>query len=578
MIVDRLNKLKSIFTEHEIDGYIIPTTDEYQGEYTAPYAKRLEYIIGFSGSNGIAIILNGKSLLLTDGRYLTQAANTLDPSLFQIIDITKLNHIKWSEYGLDADKMLGFDPKIFTSTQLKLFKELNLKAVNVNLVDQVWNDQPAKPASKAYKYGEEYAGESWKSKIAKIQQKIKEKHAEYCLITASDSICWLLNIRANDVEYLPILHGYLIVGLNKSYLFTNKVRVQEIEQELMEFVEIKPEEEIFNFLSNIQSKILIDETNSSIVFLEFCNEHNKEFENVIDSCVILKACKNPSEIKHVIEGHIKDAAALCEFFAWLEEQVDNGGELNEYLLGEKLIEFRSKQQDFVFPSFSSICGFESNGAIIHYRADKASAKVIKGSGLLLIDSGGQYIGCTTDVTRTIVVGTPSLEQIKRYTQVLKGHLNISTAKFPRGTTGAHLDSLARYALWQEELDYAHGTGHGVGAFLSVHEGPQRISSVSHVALQPGMILSNEPGFYKVGEFGIRIENLVYVTLADSERFLKFQDLTLVPYCSKLIDKNMLSQADKEHIKAYYTEIKNKVMPLLSSSAKQWVENEFKLFE
>ncbi|MDF2965034.1 MAG: hypothetical protein K0Q51_422 [Rickettsiaceae bacterium] len=573
MIEEKLINLRTYFENYNIDGYIVPSTDEYQGEYTADYAKRLQYITNFSGSNGIAIIFKDKAVLLTDGRYLTQAEKELDLDRFKILDITKLCTLNWQEQGIRPELVLGFDPKLFIAAQLRLFKDFNLKAVEANLIDSIWQNQPSRPASRAYIYPLEYAGISFTEKLKKIQDKLKEKHANHCLITASDSLCWLLNIRASDIEYVPFLHGYLIVSLEGSVLFTNTKRIGDIKDYLQGFVSIKGEEEIIDYLANLAGKVLVDETSVPVFFIDLLKKHGREYENIQDPCMLLKACKNAIEIQHMTEGHIKDAVALCEFFAWLEEAINNQENLDEYLLGEKLIEFRGAQQGFVFPSFSSICGFQDNGAVIHYKAAKETAKTIKGQGLLLIDSGGQYVGATTDITRTIIVGSPTQEQILRYTEVLKGHIRLGRAKFPKGITGAHLDVLARFDLWQDEVDYAHGTGHGVGAFLSVHEGPQRISSVSHVPLLPGMVLSNEPGFYKVGEFGIRIENLLYVKQSSSDRFLEFENLTLVPYCLRLIDLKLLSRDEISYIKDYYHIIKVKILPLLSEKAKKWALNE-----
>ena len=582
-IESRLKALRKTFNSYDIDGYIVPTTDEYISEYAPAYAKRLEYITGFTGSSGMAIILRDKTLFFTDGRYIAQSAREL------IHDSSYINP------EIDSlDEVIGYDPMLFTESQLRPFKAMHLKAIETNLIDLIWTDQPPRPSSEVYSYTKEYTGEDSADKITRCRRQIKDKGAEYCLITSPDSICWLLNIRASDIEISPFMLGYMILGPDEMWLFTEGRDFSAVslaldarasgdaeppavslaldarasgDEELMRPSGLRPREtsEIKEFLSSLEGKCIVDKSScpvglSSLIKTPVYDQ---------DPCQLMKACKNDVEIAGAKSVHIKDAIALCETFAWIMESIDH--KITEYDIGLKLSEERAKQKGYLMDSFPPIVGYQDNGAIIHYKAEQHNAKTIQGQGLLLIDSGGHYLGGTTDVTRVLLIGEPTKEQKKRYTDVLKGHIALVRQKFPIGTSGVHLDILARMHLWQNGLDYAHGTGHGVGNMLSVHEGPQRISGhvSSNVPLQKGMILSNEPGFYKDGEYGIRIENLVYVDEA-GVGFLGLRNLTFVPYCKDLIEFDALSHEELLYLKDYNRAIMDKVYDSLSDRAKAWV--------
>ncbi|WP_040255827.1 aminopeptidase P family protein [Rickettsia hoogstraalii] len=575
MIKERVNLLRSLFTEYDIDSYIIPSNDKYMSEYVPEYAKRLEYITGFTGSNGIAIICKDTALFFTDGRYLEQASKELDLELFKIFDLKDI-----SKFGKDAK--IGYDPELFTYPAISNLK-FNFQKINRNLVEKIWQNQLLEPNSKVYLHDIKFAGVSHNDKINKCRKTLLSSRGltagssnyneQYALVILdSSSICWLLNLRASDVAYTPLMFAKVIVASTKLYLFIDLTRIDAEIINARPEITILPEEEFENILKG-HDNIFIDDTIASVHIMDLIAD--KKVQKITDPCLTLKACKNDVEIKHAIDFHIKDAVALCEFFADFSQchPRENGdNELTEYSLGLKLTEQRAKQEGYVSGSFPAICGFQENSAIIHYRAAPENAKKIIGQGILLIDSGGQYSGATTDITRTIMIGTPTDEQKKRYTQVLKGHIALAKAKFPKNiVTGANLDILARQYLWQEMLDYPHGTGHGVGSFLSVHEGPQSINLRNKTILKAGMILSNEPGFYISGKYGIRIENLMYVK--ENSGWLEFETLSLVPYASKLIDTKLLNIDEINYIKEYYNKIRAKIYDLLSPQARDWLNNE-----
>jgi Xaa-Pro aminopeptidase len=629
MIKERVSKLRALFDEYQIDGYIIKTGDEYLSEYTADYAKRLQYITGFTGSNATTIILKETAYFFTDGRYLEQSKKELDPELFETWDLKLINSIKFTsgviqlnpasfrqdefkdedaertlvrEHSRDQknslvsslpDDAVGYDPKLFTTKSLNNFAHLKLRPVEDNLIDKIWPDRPDRPASKIYIYPDEFSGQNYLDKVESCRKSLEKYDAGYSFITRADSICWLLNIRASDIPFSPLLLGAVVIARDNIYLFTNSKRVNA---DLG--ITIESEEKLPEFLQAIEDKVLIDEENTNSYLAGLIR--NKQ--NIQDPCILLKACKNETEIKGFIQGHIHDAVALCEFFTTIEET--DLSALTEYDLSQQLTEIRAKQTLYIMDSFPTICGFKGNGSIIHYNPQKETAKKIIGDGLLLIDSGAHYMGATTDVTRVIAIGAPTNEQKDYYTKVLKGHIALARAIFPKNINGSNLDVLARQFLWETDADYAHGTGHGVGACLSVHEGPQSINLQNTVPLQKNMVLSNEPGFYKEGEYGIRIENLMYIDYASPKHrhpefsrhpelvsgsntqgilkqvqddgYLRFKTLTLVPYEKKLINFDLLTALEIAYIKDYYNIIHESIRHLLSSAAQKWLEEQIKV--
>jgi len=565
----KLHQVRLLFPENQINGYIISTKDEYLSEYPPAYAKRLEYLTGFSGSNGLAVILENTVLFFTDGRYLTQCSKELDRHSFQIFDQKQLIDFSWENYAGPGD-IIGYDPAIFTSNALLPFKKLNLKAVQGNLIDKIWEDRPSKPNSKIYNYDVSFAGEERAEKIAKCRNFLDTHGGEALVITNPEILCWLFNIRGADIEFSPLLLANGCITKENSYLFTDITRIHGDLKEIT----IMPESSFVQIIQQQQGKILFDDSLCSKYISDIIKQ--KEYQNVVNPCLLWKACKNSVEIDKMVAAHVQDGIAVVEFLSFLAN--NDLSNYSEYDLGLKLKEFRSKGYNYVTDSFPAIIGFKENGAIIHYRASQNSAKKIAGDGLLLIDSGGQYLGATTDITRVAVIGRPEQKHREYYTKILKGHLNLAMIKFPKESViGANLDILARQFLWQDGDDYPHGTGHGVGSFLSVHEGPQNISLASYgTKLAAGMVISNEPGFYQPGEFGIRIENMMYVKETPNGNFLEFSMLTLVPYEKNLIDKDLLSKDELNYLNSYYKLIENKIMTHLSEQGKQWLQTQLQL--
>lgn len=529
--MNKIEALRKLLDQHQIDGFLIPSSDEFFNEYCPPYAKRLEWFTEFTGSYGIALILKDENILFTDGRYILQAKQQLG-SKYKVINMaesTPWNYLK-------EELNIGFDAKLMSLASSEKYKCQLIPTDN--LIDKIWTEKPVKDISQIFKYPESCSGENIESKINRV-----EFDADALIITLPESICWLLNIRAHDIPYTPFLLSYAILYKNGEIevFADNKV-------ELGTKIKFKKFEELEAALRKLKNKkVQIDPFESS-VWLINCLE-NSEIMYEPDPIVNLKSIKNDIEISKNKEIHIQDAIAVINLLAWL----DNNSNQDEISVADKLLEFRKLSPDFIYPSFSTICGFNANGAIIHYSASIESNKKIENDGILLLDSGGQYFGGTTDITRTIAIGKPTKDQKKSFTLVLKGHIALSNAKWPSYVTGAQLDVLARMYLWRENLDYDHGTGHGVGNCLSVHEGPQRITKNYSHPLKANMISSNEPGLYIENQYGIRIENLVFVKKAENN-CLEFENLTLVPIDKNLIEKDLLNKEEIEWLDNYHHKI------------------------
>ncbi len=537
----KILQLKKLYSKYKVDAYLIPSTDEFLNEYTPSHLRRLEFITGFSGSYGIALISNSKNYLITDGRYLLQAKEEV-PKDFKIIEgIGKIE-----EYTGN----IGYDPMLISKATLLALKKKNLNLVPIekNLVDLVWQDKRVLESRPALFFDKKYSGMDSSEKI-KNTLKSLNKSADYLLLANPDSICWLLNIRGHDVPFTPVLLSYLLLSKKgKVTLFTDPRKVSHIKG-----IEVKEISEIKKAFKNIvkkKQKIQLDPSRTPVWFLE--NGDEKVIADS-DSLALSKACKNEIEIKGIKEAHLQDGIAVTKFINWLTKNVSKN--IDEIYAAAKLLDFRRERSLFQYPSFETISAFGANAAVVHYKPSSKTNKKITKKGLYLIDSGGQYLNGTTDVTRTLCFGKPTVEQKRNYTLVLKGHIAIATAKFPEGTTGQQLDSIARQFLWQYGLDYKHGTGHGVGHFLAVHEGPQTISkTASAVPLKENMIVSNEPGFYKAGEYGIRIENLVRVVKSKTKGFFEFETLTLVPIAINLIDQNLMTASEKKWVASYNSKV------------------------
>jgi len=540
-----IENFRNFCRTQSVQGYILHTTDGFQN-----YNSAIQRLTNFSGSNAIIVLLMDKALFFTDGRYLEQAAKQLDKNLFTIFPISSLKDFNWSDFVKPEDT-LGYHPMLFTKKQLANFEKLNLLGVKYDaLIETKTSDD-----KEVFVYPDKYAG----SKAVDKLQKLKDK--DY-LITDTSSVCYLLNLRSKADDQRGMFNAYLLSLKKQLILFTNDNLSSDVLKYLNGLnVEHLPVIKLSSYLSKPEN-IALDLDTIPLKFLNSCKDYEHDIFYKLD-----QACKTEKEIENAKNVHVKDAVAICEVLAWIDEGI------SEYDISCKLIEERQKHTTYVKESFHAICGFKENSSIIHYRPLEKESKKIEEQGILLIDTGGHYCGGTTDVTRVIYLGEPTAKEKLYYTLVLKGHINLAKTKFKKGVTGANLDSLARIYLWEHFADYPHSTGHGVGNFLSVHEGPCGISAVNNVVLKEGMILSNEPGFYKEGEFGIRIENLLYVKQSSNPDFLEFEDLTMLPFCSKLIDKSMLSKEEVSWIKSYYNKIDKCITPHLSIKAREFLQKE-----
>ena len=583
---ERLTRLRSELQRRGLAGFVIPRADAHQGEYVPPHDARLAWITGFTGSAGTAVILRDKAAIFVDGRYTLQVRNEVDVNLLTPVAIMETSPEDWITQNLKGGERLGYDPWLHTPDGVSRLKTAcgrcgaAPEAVAVNPVDAVWTDQPAPPTAPIVPHPLEYAGETSEAKRARIAAKIAENSADAAMLTLPDSIAWLFNIRGGDVTHSPLPLSFAILDADgKARLFCDPAKISDgLTAHLGEEVRLEPPSALgpaLDAMGAAKRRVLLDPGTCASWITSRLEAAGAKSVFGADPCVLPKALKNPVEITGMRNAHLRDGAALSRFLAWLDERAARGG-LDEISAAEKLAEFRAATGRLKDLSFPTISGAGPNGAIVHYRANAESNRVLEAGQLYLLDSGAQYLDGTTDVTRTIAIGDPSAEQRDRFTRVLKGHISLATIKFPRGVTGAHLDVLARAALWKAGLDYDHGTGHGVGAYLSVHEGPQNISRrPGQVALQPGMIISNEPGYYKQGAFGIRIENLVLVQapqmIAGGEReMMGFETLTLAPIDLRLVERALLSDEEAGWLNAYHAEVREKLSPLVDAQTAAWL--------
>lgn len=556
-----LTLLKTAITHAKLDGFVIPSTDEFQNEYVPNHLNRLKYITGFTGSNGVAIICQNTCAFFTDGRYLLQAKGQLGAD-YTVLDMGEKASCDWFNLGLKKGSVIGYDPMLHSKDNLAYYERLGAKygftmKPSANLVDTIWKRE-AGELKPAFRLDLKYAGLAYDKKCKQVLEKIDTK-ADGLLITNSDAICWLLNIRGADINYTPFLLSFAILKRDGTLqLFTDPLKIPF----KLPGVTVLPIDDI---TKSLKKTLQVDYTKTPIKFLQLLG---KKAINARDPIELLKACKNKTEIEGFRQAHKEDGLALTKFLYWLYK-TDKATEIEA---GNKLLEFRQASKLFVYPSFATISAYGANASIIHYQASTTSNASIGNNNFYLLDSGGQYYCGTTDVTRTLHLGKPTKAQKRLFTLVLKGHINLAMAKFPKGTTGAHLDALARMPLWQEGLDFAHGTGHGVGHFLSVHEGPQRVSKsfTNAVPLEVGMVLSNEPGFYENGVLGIRIESLLLVKESASIGYLEFETLTLAPIQNNLIDYNLLDASHIDWIKAYNNKVLSTFKPQLSRAEVAWL--------
>ena len=561
MIKKRIRQLRKKFNQFNIDGYIVPKNDEFFSEYAA--IDRLKIISDFSGSAGLAVILKKNNYLFVDGRYTIQAQQQSGKQ-FKIIEIHK-----FLPHSIIKNLTLGFDPNLLTKRQLYGYfgKFLELKQINNNLIDEIYKKRNLR-AKKFFSLSSKVTGKSFKSKINKIRNILKLNKTDYLFVSAPENVAWVLNIRGSDNPNSPIPNCRLIIGKNKElFLITQKEKVSKIikDRKLSKKQIINPEK-FEHLIKKLKGKKFIIDPLSCSVFNENIIKSKFKISNKDDPCYKLKSIKNSSEINHMINAHIEDGVALTKFIYWIKNV--NKKKITEIDSQNKLKKLRKLNKNYLFPSFNTIAGTGSNGAIVHYRASKKSNKTIKKNDIFLCDSGGQYKFGTTDVTRTICFSKQKNSIKDKFTKVLKGHIAVATSNLKKFNTGKKVDVKARQFLKKDGLDYAHGTGHGVGFFSNVHEGPQSITKINTVKLEEGMIVSNEPGYYKKGHYGIRIENLVYIKKINSK--LYFENLTLAPIEKDLINFNLLTNKEKNYLFEYHLNVYSKISKFLNNNERKWL--------
>jgi len=557
----KLNKLKRLFKKYKIDGYIIPKNDEFFGEYIPESKDRLKYISNFSGSYGFALILKKKNYLFVDGRYSLQAQIQSGRD-FNIATIPK----KLPKNVLKNKKIsIGFDPKLHTELMISRFfrnTSCDLVPINKNLIFEIWKKRKINKLNKFYKLNNRDSGQSSEAKIKKVKKLLNKNKINFQFVTSSENVAWLLNIRGSDSEFTPIPNSYLVISSNKVYFFCNLKKIDINLKKNLSNMELLDINYVENFLLKIKNcKIQLDNTSCSVFFRSIIKQNNIIVEKQ-DPIYLLKSIKNKIEIKNTIKTHIYDGAALTKFLFWVKNNFLKK-KISEIDAQEKLLLFRSNNKNFKFLSFPTISGSGPNGAIIHYKANKLSNRVLKKGDIYLVDSGGQYSFGTTDVTRTISLENKETRIKNIFTRVLKGHIAVSNYKLTNKTNGSEIDIVARKPLKEINLNYAHGTGHGVGYFLNVHEGPHAISQGNNVQFREGMIVSNEPGYYESGKFGIRIENLIIVKKI--KKILTFENLTLAPIDKNLIQKTLLNKSEINWLNKYHSKVFNNLKKFMDKS-------------
>lgn len=566
MYAQRLDQLRAEMKAHQVQGFLVPQTDAFMGEYIPKSAERLAWISGFTGSAGMAVILVDKAVAFTDNRYAIQIMQEVDGGLYDYADMVQTRVHAWIKENGDDRDIIAYDPWLHTHAQIKNLEDndVSLKAVETNLIDNVWIDQPRVPSEPVFSFSDETAGRTAGDKRKLVAEELVGAGLDAFVIADPQSIAWLLNVRSTDVPCTPLPLSYAVIYADSSVdWFIAESRVPEdVKNRLGSAVSIIAPDTLVQRFAEISEKarVGLDHKRSPIAFRNFLNQGSCDIVDLKEPCIDIRACKTAVEIAAMKVAHIRDGRALTKALAWIEEE-SSKGELTELIVDAKIREYREATNVLQDVSFETICGWKSNGAIVHYRVSEKTSLHIQGQGILLLDSGGQYLDGTTDVTRTIALGgEPTAEQKRNFTLVLKGHIGVATAVFPEGVTGAQIDMLARRALWAEGLDYGHGTGHGVGCYLSVHEEATSISPRSNDAIKAGMVISNEPGYYKEGEYGIRIESLVVVvemgrTLEDGRQLLGFETITMVPLDEKLIDWHILNDEETRWVRDYQEKVK-----------------------
>ena len=585
MINDRIAKLRSVMKERGIYAYIIPSADYHQSEYVGEFFKGRQFISGFTGSAGTVVITEEKAILWTDGRYFLQAEKELDGTCVELYKMGQENvptTFEYIEKEVPAGSKIGFDGRAISAGMGKDLEDtLAKKDITISyegdLLDEVWEDRPALSDAKAFLLDVKYSGEDFTSKIARVRKAMSDKGATTHILTSLDDIAWLFNIRGGDVKYNPVVLSYAVITLDKVILFVDENKLNdEIKASFgEEVVEIKEYFQIDEFVKTINKEevVLVDNNKINYTILKNIPEGVKIL-NSMNPSTVFKAQKNPVEIANTKQAHIRDGVAVTKFMYWLKNNIGKI-EITEISAAEKMTELRREQGDFIEPSFASIAGYAANGAIVHYSATEESNTTLEPKGLFLLDSGGQYFDGTTDITRTYALGPITEEEKSNFTSVARAMIRLSQAKFLYGVNGYYLDILARGIMWEQELNYNHGTGHGIGHVLNVHEAPNgiRCDNRNLATLEEGMITTNEPGFYKAGSHGIRIENEMLCKKGvknEYGQFMEFEPITIAPIDLDAIDVNLMKDDEKAYLNEYHKMVFDTVSPFLSEEEVEWL--------
>ena len=582
----KLARLRAELAREGVAGFIVPRADEHQGEYVPPSAERLAWLTGFTGSAGLAVVLRERAAVFVDGRYTLQAEAQVDGALFERRHLVEQPATDWIGTHLKPHQTLGYDPWLLTPGDVERYRAAcihaggQLRPVAANPVDAVWRDRPAPPLAPVVPHPLEFAGRTSEEKRRELAQRLAADKIDAAILTAPDSIAWLLNMRGGDVTYSPLPLSFAILHVDASVdLFIDRRKVPtQLIQHLGNAVRCAEPAALgaaLDALGGEKRRVLADPFTGASWIFDRLAQAGATVQRGADPCQLPKACKNAVELAGTRRAHRRDGAALTRFLAWLAREAPSG-KLTEIVASDRLEQFRAGGEHFKGLSFPTISGAGANGAVVHYRAAPETERRLERGSLYLVDSGAQYLDGTTDVTRTVAIGKPSAEMRECFTRVLKGHIALASCRFPQGTTGSQLDALARKPLWDAGLDYDHGTGHGVGSYLGVHEGPQRISKLPNAqSLLPGMIVSDEPGYYKTGAYGIRIENLVVVTplggaKANGRAMLGFETLTLAPYDRALIEPELLDAAEIDWVEAYHARVRTELTSLVDQDTAGWL--------
>ncbi|MEZ4883306.1 MAG: aminopeptidase P family protein [Chitinophagales bacterium] len=583
---NKLQKIRQQLQQEGINAYIIPSTDPHQSEYIANHWKIREWLSGFTGSAGTLVITLEDAYLWTDSRYFTQAETQLQGSGIGLMKLQKAHtpeHLYWLKKHLPIGAVIGYDGRLFSVAQLQQMQEVFeskktiLKEVG-DLSAEIWQDRPPLPLHPIFLHELQYCGKSSTDKLKEMRAFLDEQKADFQLLSSLDDIAWLFNIRGNDVAFNPVVYAFALVSTEKAVLFIDEQKVTDTiaEQLQDEGIELQPYNHIYLQLAALPAKstVLFDAQKTN-AYLQNAIPSSCTIRTLANHTTYLKAIKNKTEIENWRKVMVKDGVALVKFYVWLDAQLKEGKEANEWTAAERLHEFRAEQVEFIGDSFGAISAYRSSGASPHYNPSSTSNKMLQNSGLYLLDSGGQYLGGTTDITRTVCLGVPTAEEKRDFTLVLKGFIQLSKVVFPIGTNGYQLEALAKTALWQYGLNYLHGTGHGVGFCLNVHEGPQSFGSGAtadlSIAFEVGMVTTIEPAFYKEGNYGIRTENVVLTTNSVFQNFLQFEALTLFPIAVDLIDNRLLTSDEMAWLETYHQKVWNGLSPYLNETEQNWLK-------